>query len=134
MLIFNYCVRYKHKGKKDTYHTYNLRDTLANKRSDFNKIYHFQLWFSQLSILSGFDRGNICGVRYHQNYHLSDMQKNILRDYCQRLYDKYFQYRLTNMYLSLILVDIYTYFLKNYGMYGFYANRPDQRWMRFKSR
>lgn len=131
MIIYNYCVRFKEEGKKDSYHTYNLLTTLANKDSDFDVKYHFRLWFSQLSILCDYYRGNVCRVRYHQNYRLSGKQQEILYTFCQRLFNHYFRYTLRDEDLAMIMVDIW-YFLKHNGQYGFFAQRPDKRWMRFR--
>ena len=127
MIIFNYCVKYQ----DNTYHTFNLLKSYNNRTSGFDKVYHFKLWFSELSYLVGFDRGNILHVNYSQQYHLASVQQVILYQFCVELFNEFFnrQY-LTSFDLTNIIVSVIN-LVKEYSNYGILINRRDKRYKRY---
>lgn len=126
MIILNYCVKYP----DNTYHTYNLLKSYTNRGSGFDRAYHFKLWFSELSYLVGFDRGNILHVNYSQNYHLAPVQQVILYQFCVDLYKEYFNRELIEFDLTKIIVDAVNLAIE-YRQYGLLTSRPDKRYMRY---
>ena len=121
MIILNYCVKYQ----DNTYHTYNLLTSYTNRGSGFDRAYHFKLWFSELSYLVGFERGNILHVNYSQNYHLAPVQQVILYNFCVELFNEYFNRELIEFDLTRIIVDAVNLAVE-YRQYGLLINRPDK--------